>query len=294
MGSEEAPCALFVPHRKGGERRREKWATARICYPHTRMPQYEQSLVTYLDILGFKNLIDQSAKDPEKVTRIIEILFELERQSTLGSPSTTTQNFSDLIIRAVRLGPDVNLLRVIDTECLVLAGIQCKLLIDNEVLIRGGICSERFYMEQGFVFGPALVKSYHLAEQVAVYPRIIIDRNLIAQQDQDDVMQLHGTFVTRGDDGAYFLDYLMIGYAFQVNLFPKYENKEMLLAKHKHRVEEKLLELKGGERVRQKALWLALYHNAVIRRLINSATQVQRTMLQQYLVPEQQLKNIDL
>jgi hypothetical protein len=262
------------------------------------MPQYEESLVTYLDILGFKNLIDHSAKDPTKVTRIIEILYEFQRQSSLGttykSATATTQYFSDLIIRAVSLGPDVNLSRPIDTECLAVAGIQCKLLINNEVLIRGGICSEQFYMEQGFAFGPALVKSYHLAERIAVYPRIIIDRNLIARQDLDGLMPLYGTYVTRGDDGAYFLDYLMIGCLFQVNLFPKYENREIVLAKHKERVEEKLIELKGDERLRQKALWLALYHNGVVRRLTGITKKEQQGTFAQYLIQEQRLKEIDL
>jgi hypothetical protein len=34
-------------------------------------------------------------------------------------------------------------------------------------------------MDNSKVFGPAMVRAYHLAEQLAVYPRIVIDEELI-------------------------------------------------------------------------------------------------------------------
>lgn len=144
-------------------------------------------------------------------------------------------------------------------------------------------------MEQGYAFGPGLVRSHHLAERVAIFPRIIIDPKIIALQQPND-FPLHGTYIERGDDGAYFLDYLTIGYLFQINLFPKYkDNKRMVLAKHKQRVEEKLVELKKGERERQKALWLAIYHNAAVRRLFRRK---RGPTMEAYLIPEQKLKDL--
>ena len=256
------------------------------------MPAYEQTLVTYLDILGFSDLIDQSDKNPEKVAQIIEILFSMQSQASLGAPynslPTNTQSFSDLVIRAIHLTENSEVAVQIGVECLVLAGIQCKLLINDSTLIRGGVCLEKFYMDQGFAFGPGLVRSHHLAEKVAIFSRIIIDPKIIALQNPKD-FPLHGTYIERGDDGAYFLDYLAIGYTFQINLFPKYQNKTMVLAKHKQRVEEKLIELKKGERERQKALWLAIYHNAVVRKVLRLK---RGPTLEAYLIPEQKLKDL--
>jgi hypothetical protein len=260
------------------------------------MPTYEQTLVTYLDILGFSDLIDQSDKNPEKIAEIINILFSMQNEASMGarysSHSTKAQSFSDLVIRATHLNESSEVSVQIGVECLVLSGIQCKLLINDSTLIRGGVSLEKFYMDQGFVFGPGLVRSHHLAERLAIFPRIVIDPRIIALQrlnEKPNELPLHGTYIERGDDGQYFLDYLAIGHAFQINLFPKYTDKGTVLAKHKQRVEEKLIELKKGERERQKALWLAIYHNAVVRRLCrlnDSAT------MNSYMIPEQKLKDL--
>ena len=166
---------------------------------------------------------------------------------------------------------------------MILAGIQCKLFLENAVLIRGGVCLDKFYMEQGFAFGPALVKCHHLAEEVAIYPRIVIDSKIVAIDDPQNIMR---TFIERGDDGACFLDYLSIGFFYQINLFTKYGNPESVIKKHKERVEEKLSELKGDGRARQKAIWLALYHNNTIQRLMGAGNYQRRDALQLLLITE--------
>jgi hypothetical protein len=251
------------------------------------MPQYTDHLLTYMDILGFRKLVEESVSDPAKMERIIEILFQMETQTSLGTPQNSifanTQNFSDLIIRAIPLDQGSELPVRISLECMILAGIQCKLLLENAVLIRGGVCLDKFYMEQGFAFGPALVKSHHLAEDVAIYPRIIIDSKIVAIDDPQNIMR---AYIERGDDGAYFLDYLLIGFFYQINLFTKYGSQETVISKHKERVEEKLSELKGDGRTRQKAIWLALYHNDAIQRLIGAGNYRRRDALQPLLITE--------
>ncbi|HEV7676287.1 MAG TPA: hypothetical protein VGQ12_17275 [Candidatus Angelobacter sp.] len=251
------------------------------------MPQYTDQLLTYIDILGFRKLVEESVADPAKMERIIEILFQMETQTSLGTPHgpvfANTQNFSDLIIRAIPLAQDSGLPERISIECMILAGIQSKLLLDNAVLIRGGVCLDKFYMEQGFAFGPALVRSHHLAEDVAIYPRIIIDSKLVATDDPENIIP---HFIERADDGAYFIDYLLIGFFYQINLFPKYENPEAVVKKHKERVEEKLDELKDDERVRQKAIWLALYHNKAVQRIMAPGNYKRKEALQPLLIGE--------
>jgi hypothetical protein len=251
------------------------------------MPEYEDHLLTYMDILGFRKLVEQSVDDPVKMDRIIEVLFQMETQVSLGTPQGTvfanTQNFSDLVIRAIPMAQDSELAKRISIECMILAGIQCKLLLDQAVLIRGGICLEKFYMQQGFAFGPALVKSHYLAEDVAIYPRIIIDSKIIGIDDPHNIMR---TFIQRGDDAAYFLDYLLVGFFYQFNLFSKYESPEAIIKKHKERVEEKLDEMQGDERVRQKALWLALYHNDAVDRLMGAGNSERRDALAPLLISE--------
>jgi hypothetical protein len=69
------------------------------------MAAYEKTLLVYLDIMGFKDLINDSATDLEKIDLIIDTLRQMKRQAGIQMPGilktrTKTQNFSDLIVRA--------------------------------------------------------------------------------------------------------------------------------------------------------------------------------------------------
>src|SRR5439155_8129709 len=136
--------------------------------------------------------------------------------------------------------------------------------------------------------GPALVKAYHHAEQMAVFPRIVIDPKIIDLEKSDSMIPILNTFIIRGDDGAYFIDYLFAAYSnWQILIF---DDKWETLRIHKTRVEEKLRELPSkGERAKHKALWLALYHNSVLKRLGQRTPDIQEK-LSTLLITEQQLR----
>lgn len=257
------------------------------------MPPYEKTLVVYLDILGFRELINESAADHAKVTEIIQILNVMKRQASLGatpynSKQIDVKTFSDLVIRASRLPEGDSVAMQITMETLILAAIQCELLLTNNILVRGGICFDDLYINDHVVFGPALVKAYHHAEQMAVFPRIVVDPKIIDLEKRDPTIPILNTFVIRGDDGAYFIDYLFAAYSnWQILIF---DDKWEALRKHKERVEEKLRELPSkGERAKHKALWLALYHNSVLKRLGQRTSDIQEK-LSSLLITEEQLR----
>ena len=57
------------------------------------------------------------------------------------------------------------------------------------VLIRGGMCiGEMLVADEGIVFGPGLVKAYDLESKYAVHPRIVIDRDLINDAEQQAIL----------------------------------------------------------------------------------------------------------
>jgi hypothetical protein len=257
------------------------------------MSSYVQTLVVYLDILGFKELIKESSTDQTKITEIIQILNVMKRQASLGatkenSKQIDVKTFSDLVIRASRLPEGDSIAMQITMEVMILAAIQCELLLTNNVLVRGGICLDDLYINEDVVFGPALVKAYHHAEQMAVFPRIVVDPRIIDLEKHDSTIPILNTFIIRGDDGAYFIDYLFAAYSnWQILIF---DNKWDALRIHKERVEEKLKELPlKGERAKHKALWLALYHNSVLKRLAQRMPDIQEKLLPLF-VTEQQLR----
>jgi hypothetical protein len=258
------------------------------------MAQYEKTLLVYLDIMGFKDLIEESATDSTRVDLIIHTLRRMKRQAEIQMPGalktkTKTQNFSDLIVRATYPQPHQNLIQQISGECWLLAAVQCDLVVSNGVLLRGGMCLNDLYMDDDLVFGPALVTSYQLGERVAMFPRIVIDPPIMDSEKLNPTLQLFNVFIARGDDAAYFIDYLYTCFMHPTIVLGFAGPVEMLEA-HKTRVESKLVELsKKGERTKQKALWLALYHNSVLNRLMRQHRKM-KPKLSSLLITEEHLR----
>jgi hypothetical protein len=152
-------------------------------------------------------------------------------------------------------------------ELLLLADTQTSLALQG-VLIRGGICRGDIRFEQDVVFGPGLVKSYLLESQFAVFPRIVIDRDLVfAIESSAEHRQMFEPIV-RGEDGAFFLDYLATAVASDLYV-DEWRDACAVLEKHKQFVESQVGDaiLNKPERVKQKIAWLGLYHNRAIGRL---------------------------
>ena len=239
------------------------------------MATYKKAIVSYLDILGFRHLIKESEKSNKKVNEVLETLRTTKRKTdfTVGAvdadtfqPFTQTQNFSDLIVRTTPTNAQEDLVPRLNMELMILAGIQCQ-LAKRGILLRGGVSCMDIYDQDGFIFGPALVRSYDLAENVAVFPRIVIDPDLTTS---DNAYQ--GNW-KRGEDGVFFIDYLTVCYTNFGGFTPSgFDSREEIIPAHKATVEKKLNELsRKDERVRQKAIWLALYHNSVINTLASQS-----------------------
>jgi hypothetical protein len=240
------------------------------------MAEYRKTLVTYIDILGFRQLIKQSERDPTKVDEILNILKITKEKgqdgpiSHVGSDTLdiaiTSQNFSDLIIRKVNRAPDPQGFLML-MELILLSRIQCTLLTAHGVLIRGGICENHLYMEDGFVFGPALVRSYELAEQKAVFPRIMVDAAMVEATNYA-FPGLMNKFMLKIRDEV-FIDYLYASFTtLGVMHLKADEQKLAMLEAHKKVIERKLVELAADARAYDKIDWLACYHNSVIIRLV--------------------------
>ena len=77
----------------------------------------------------------------------------------------------------------------------------------------------------------------------------------------------------RGDDGAYFVDYLFNA-LHECLWMDEHRDVQLRASQHRDFVLERILRdlPKAPERVKQKLMWLGLYHNAVLRRLATDGT----------------------
>lgn len=144
--------------------------------------KYENRVVLFLDILGFKNIIDNTLeKGKEKPKEINRIYTELEKignfvNSNLnkkGSSVNVTQ-FSDSIIVSF-LDEDSNLLSMLfkTIQRLVIN------LVNEGFLCRGAISIGELVHSDRVVFGPALNDAYETETKAALYPRVILDKSIM-------------------------------------------------------------------------------------------------------------------
>lgn len=169
----------------------------------------EEYIVAYLDILGATNRIkeNKAAQDAS-----LNLLYNLYKQiQNLASENGIKKFadikfkiFSDNIIIAKKISDDIN------NDVLSLLGCVSNFLcssVGDSVgwLVRGGITIGDFYIDDMVVWGSALVRAYELEDKIAVYPRVVLDENVV-----DIITIIDADYVRRDTDGQCFLNYMTI------------------------------------------------------------------------------------
>jgi len=269
------------------------------------MAEYSKTLLVYVDIMGFKELIEKSETHPASVDTIVETISVLKQQATsglwlsspwvMGAPKAQMRNFSDLIVRARPITPDDNVVMWVNTELMTLSDIQLQLYLTHGIMVRGGMCCGDLFIQDDVIFGPALVTGYRLGEDLAVYPRIVVDPAIMDLQPSEKfkTFYLFKDYIKRGDDGVYFVNYLHHLYQPLGNPFDPatpFEYDINALELHAEFINTKLNEHSAKpERVKQKAIWLGLYHNSFLTTVMQEKPSL-KERLTALLIPNDHLK----
>lgn len=144
--------------------------------------EYRNAMVSYIDILGFKNLVAQRT-----ATEIYEIYQEfytqLKEENLTGQEEVSgihydldVHFFSDSVVRIKYLCPESDTAFNAETEELVSLGKMQNNLLKKGVMIRGGVSEGMIFSDtsSNILFGPALIDAYLLESTEAVYPRLVI------------------------------------------------------------------------------------------------------------------------
>lgn len=133
--------------------------------------KYEQRAVLFLDILGFKRLIDQKREDlVEEALSVTSAQYQSNYEISA---------FSDNMAVSMKFERGYELLELIH-----FASYLTWLLLHKGVLSRGGIAVGELSHQNGVIYGPALVTAYQLESQAATYPRIVLEKAALARSLQ--------------------------------------------------------------------------------------------------------------
>ena len=150
----------------------------------------QKAIVLHSDILGFKKIIENAEKDKEeetlkKLKEAIQesIQFINSLKSSEIKPLELNINFkmfSDNLYASFSY--EENNLRSF-SNALMLAIFFTRSyfthMLYNKIPIRGGISFGNDYYDDTIIFSIALVKAYTLETEKAIYPRVVIDSELI-------------------------------------------------------------------------------------------------------------------
>ena len=241
---------------------------------------YRECIVTFLDILGFSELLKSKTAhemaDVLSIFRTISVRGEdaTERLAEFAATraETRVEIVSDAIVRVRpnKIDPLTKMSEIFD-ELIILKEILTACL-DRGIVIRGAMTIGPMYLDDdpvGPVFGPALVDAYQLESREVIYPRIAISGEVLARhrgsvdpllaESHDVDLEMSGLILSRDGAGLYFIDYIR---AIMEDLNWGAEEVASFLSNHRQVIRTGLDKHRGS--IRRKYLWLQNYHNSSI------------------------------
>ena len=236
--------------------------------------RYETRIVAFVDIMGFKEKVNKSVVDKEmaeKIHRALKQILYLKKRNAedirngYNICDIRITTFSDsAVISYPFTSESGNLFQIL----LDLIYLQIDLL-QNDVLLRGGITIGKVFHDGEIVYGPAMNEAYRLESQVAIYPRIIIDQEVLLKGITKTYCSHHDIeteceFIERlirkdKKTGLWYLDYL--SQCDELD-YPEIDYYDMLESIRKVIVNG----LDNDDKyVRKKYKWFRKYFNHVLR-----------------------------
>lgn len=162
-------------------------------------PQYRY--VALIDVLGYRYLLEQDRKSgkldfKDKLTNAVGVLEGFDESII------TVQAISDTII--ISCEEHSNLIEFFNA----LQKIFIAFLREG-LFIRGGVAYSRHYQHKHVTYSHAIARAYELEQQSAIYPRIVVDTNIIEMlkvgEDMPDILR---EGILCHEQGVYFLQIL--------------------------------------------------------------------------------------
>lgn len=247
---------------------------ARSCNPYVGRggPKLKPSVVAFVDILGYKQLVEKGYKNRNVESLLGKLHRALKESHEHVDPKSTNvfHKFRKPDFSAMRAFTDNIVIgyptlffgqKALSQAFRELSRFQMRLAIAG-FFVRGGISVGDLYMDDIVVYGPALIEAIDAEHSLARDPRIVLAKSAREEVDKqiafcplEDDETPHVKDICKDADGQYFVDYLKA-----VVPAEGYFRKNAMKT-HKPKIEHKLKEHKDDPRIWSKYMWVAQYHN---------------------------------
>ena len=176
------------------------------------MANYEQRLVLFIDFLGFRAAVDRTVSEPEFLDRLINALDSIGKIGLdLDLDSQRMTQFSDSVVLSYRIEEESAVFWLLNS--IAFCVIE---LVERGFLLRGAVTIGDLLHNERHVVGPAMVRAYEMESREAIFPRVIVDPDVLAiarsataeHHSEDDEEQYVRDFLSEDTDGRLFFDYI--------------------------------------------------------------------------------------
>lgn len=228
-------------------------------HPKPQSVNYTRSIVSYLDILGFHELV--KARTAGEISRILRILAESITPHQTDEPATILfTKFSDTVIRSI---PEPSPAYFIyELKSIFRAQVA---LIPEGVTIRGAVTIGDIVQSWGVVYGPAVVRAYELESAKGGPPRIVIDDQALSllRPPLDGRNLVSGQLgLARKEGPTIYVDYLN---ACEAELRVRDEEYSRFLGIHRDFIRKGLAKYAERHEILAKYEWLRTYHECILQ-----------------------------
>lgn len=147
--------------------------------PEPEREVYKKSIVTFIDILGFKEKV--LSYRPDQTGNFVHLFKELAGKNRKSATDVMQAIcFSDSIVRVTKINEGLGenaLITSLVYEIEDLAHAQWA-ACEIGFFIRGGLCLKDIYISGNVVFGPGLIEAYRIESTEAKAPMIMISSQL--------------------------------------------------------------------------------------------------------------------
>lgn len=219
-----------------------------------KFSQYEKKFLAFIDILGWSEEVVKSEQDGNIRNKLSELIFAFQFEQLAGNHAGTTLDtgevvtfFSDTIVISVLPKWDAlgQLVQQISRLCQRIVGLG--------FYVRGAITLGSIIHKNNIIYGPALNRAYTLESQYSIYPRIILDKEMLIP---GNAAQTLNDFLMYSPDGFNFINYVE-----KYGLSDK-ELEEYVKPIIKD-VADRIQTTKNNSNINAKYVWFAEYLNKI-------------------------------
>ncbi len=225
----------------------------------TEKKNFDNYIIAYIDFLGIKEKMKNDSSY-ESLQILKFLLSGTQRTARYISNVNSIDDFeikifSDNIVIAQKVDEEKLSNQIISIVNLV-GSIQLQALLQFDFWLRGGITIGELFIDNSVVWGTGLIEAYHIENNLANYPRVIMSNKLLDVYEDCKRKSLNLYALIKEDfDGLWFVDFFLA--TPNLNLIPTIA--EFLAEKVVGYVD-------GSDKVKQKINWMITYFNTYCRK----------------------------